>query len=89
MSHTPGRWVVGSNDVYTCVHTGETNVAILVHKRDAHLIAAAPELLETVHLMAQTIHQAYHLDAPGTFEACDRNTCDVARAAIKKAKGEP
>jgi hypothetical protein len=46
----------------------------------------ASEYLETIRWMAQTIHQAYHREIPGTFLECTRNTCDAAKQAIQKAR---
>ncbi len=52
---------------------------------NAQLIAAAPDLLEIVRWVAQTVHQAHHLDQPGTFHECPKNTCKAAHDAIEKA----
>ena len=48
MSHTKGEWKVAEVEEarMTCVYTEETNIALLVHQKDAQLIASAPELLE-------------------------------------------
>lgn len=46
----------------------------------------AGDYLETIRWMAQTIHQAYHKEIPGTFLECPRNTCDAARQSIEKVR---
>lgn len=51
---------------------------------NAKLIIAAPDLLETLDWLAQTVHRAHH---EGDFETCEKTTCAGARAAIAKATG--
>ena len=46
----------------------------------------ASDFLETIRWMAQTIHQAYHQDIPGTFLECPHNTCDAAKQSIMKVR---
>lgn len=52
-----------------------------------HVIRTQVDLIETVHWVAQTVHQGYHADSPGTFETCGKNTCDAATQALAKARG--
>ena len=100
MSFTKGPWEMvyagHGSDAHPAEVRGQYLRIIVDHREDfgdpeadARLIAAAPDLFETVRWMAQTIHQAYHSDHPGTFETCGKNTCDAATQALKKARGEP
>lgn len=84
MSHTPGPWEVdkrmsGYNvkvkdqDYYICETFGEYDD---VDKADAHLIAAAPELLEALEELL-----GWEILCPVEFE-------EKARAAIAKARGQ-
>ena len=85
MKHTPGPWysvktlrgeylIVDEKrkplDRMICV----TGTAFKHDEKNAHLIAAAPELLEALETII-------------AYGACDENL-DAARAAIKKATGE-
>ena len=80
-AHTPGPWFARKdpnaldNDDW-CVGTGPENIdkVAVCSAWDAHLIAAAPELLEALGLIANT--------------GMDARQCMVtARAAISKATG--
>lgn len=80
-AHTPGPWFVHANQVYS-EHNGQT-VAVFPGVRsdepvsaNAHLIAAAPDLLEAVELYLELSP-----DQPA-------NLSKLARAAIKKARGQ-
>ena len=89
MSHTPGPWKVAENlfgntasyEVYANVETksgkgGYTRICQITprdQKDNAALIAAAPEMLEALE----------------TIMDIGDNACrDIARAAIRKARGE-
>ena len=91
--HTPGPWMVGYNDgsgrgysadgsfdsIYV-THNGENAVATMFNgsHADARLIAAAPDLLES---LIQVVTLLDHPDCPY------RNSIEIARRAIKKAEG--
>ena len=69
--HTPGPWVVSSTgrDIKTA---DGTVVVAYTYERDAHLIAAAPELLEACDRLV------HHFN---------RDAVDAAMAAIARATG--
>ena len=91
--HTPGpwringnnmfRWIVADSEVFT--HSGDVNrsayggnmVCESVHKANARLIAAAPELLEALQ------------DMVSDHASLSAATLAFARAAIAKATGAP
>ena len=95
--HTPAPWVVGMGGSIRCGYTDKDGDDIIIggvknrsiqigsapfttvgHKEsiaNAHLIAAAPELLEALEKLNDITK--YH-----------PQVCDIARTAIKKAKGE-
>jgi len=79
ITHTPGPWryvyadgycgeIIASNGKSVCTFTDEPN------ESDAHLMEAAPDLLEVLMEITET------LGRPDTFAK--------ARAAISKARGE-
>lgn len=95
-AHTPGPWEAWrppDQPNYFEVHLGPDFAAELIgpHGRDgelvanAALIAAAPELLEAVRWMAQTVHQAHH-EQP--IAECQSSVCVHAREVVAKA-GDP
>lgn len=65
---------------------GKTLIAFRVNPEFANLIAAAPEMFETIRWLAQTVHQAHHMDQPGTFRDCSKNTCEAAREMLAKVE---
>ena len=75
MTHTPEKWYAGYGHVFTVI--GEDQVKIIAeHIRDektAHQIKAIPDMLEAL----ETI-----------MDIGDKACRDIARAAIKKARGE-
>lgn len=87
MSHTPGPWNIG-----TSMTRGRANIwgpieaitsvpyAGNIEQANAHLIAAAPELLEALE------HALRESGCDG--DLCSHNWHDTARRAIKKARGE-
>lgn len=95
--HTPGpwringnnmfRWIVADSEVFT--HSGDVNrsayggnmVCESVHKANARLIAAAPELLEALKEIVDAADGAGWEQLDPSFKK--------ARAAIAKATGEP
>lgn len=85
MSHTPGPWTILAED-YRVYAEDDYPVALASSHREseqrlanAHLIAAAPDLLEACELML-------------TVAGLDReapHAVNVMRAAIAKARGQP
>lgn len=89
MSHTPGPWEAfdewESMDDYLSPPEGEPPMVkigdicyVVPTNDDAHLIAAAPELLEALE----------EIIGNGRDAELDSFTVQIARAAIAKAKGE-
>lgn len=91
MSHTPGPWrvipehemVVGAGDA-TVVYELNTN------EDDARLIAAAPELLEALKDVAQTLAWMQNGKCRGFSDGLlsTQDALDKARVATNKATGE-
>ncbi|WP_022705464.1 hypothetical protein [Pseudorhodobacter ferrugineus] len=90
--HTPGPWTVDgkyvqcSKDVAQSVGKRGITVAdcrVVNGNNDAHLIAAAPDLLEALVLLLQVNDGVPMMG----IEASRR--IEFARAAIAKAKGDP
>ena len=89
--HTPGPWVLDElaygHDIhapeacwYVATATDPEMVwGAIVREADAHLISAAPELLEALENLLKV-----HEGKDGT----QHNAVDIARAAIAKAEGE-
>ncbi len=80
---TPGPWRIEDQDIYgddkngyICTWSG--------YSVDAHLIAAAPDLLEALEL-AQALGI---LEAPADESVSNREFRTAAKAAIAKARGE-
>lgn len=46
----------------------------------------AKEMLKTIHWMAQTVHQAYHIEHLETIMECPKDVCNAARQIIVKAE---
>lgn len=57
-------------------------------KDNAHLIAAAPELLEALEGMTERYTELANSGDCGFWDCENENEVKAARAAIKKAKGE-
>jgi len=56
-------------------------------RADAQLIAAAPDMLEALIHVRQTIHQAYHEESFG--ETCSKAMCkDLTKIITKATKGD-
>jgi hypothetical protein len=92
--HTPGPWRYVQNQIRakSGQKIGGVEISEMVcmmphgpkypgHDANAHLIAAAPDMLEALLLAEATIER---LDKMGSAVG----TLDVVAAAIKKAKGE-
>lgn len=94
IQHTPGPWQVNSGAVFTESGAPIANmvrdetataagIAPWERDKNAHLIAAAPELLEALEGLAPLILEYFPIAEYG-----EGSTWAKARAAIKKAKGE-
>ena len=86
--HTPGQWNTAFDDnsnPYGCVYTEKTNIALLVHKDDAALIAAAPELLEILKAVIKNRSDCFIPDNDGPSELY--NWSERATQLIAKAEG--
>ncbi len=46
------------------------------------------ELEENTRWTAQTVHQGYHTDHPGTFMECGKVVCDAARQMLERKVDE-
>ena len=94
MSHAPGPWVVESLVDGYDIHAPESGCFVattsdpemiwgaVTRKVDAHLIAAAPDLLEALEELFYLIDAAHDGERVFTWEIQRK-----ARAAIAKAKG--
>lgn len=91
MSHSPGPWhVLPTNPL--CIEAADGNVGLVNLARgseaDAHLIAAAPELLEALRELVEQF-DAYRNGWMGSWQ--DRvglpRDMELAREAINKAEG--
>ena len=94
--HTPGPWQIkrhfdpGYKFISAQKHTALAQVVWCMEDEDrspeceanAHLIAAAPDLLGALNSLLEYLHE-YDLDYPEAAPVFDK-----ARAAIAKAKGE-
>jgi hypothetical protein len=87
--HTPGPWLLAGRTVYALNAEGVNRFSALVQdahapayelNANAHLISAAPDLLEALE-MAMEIGDQCSRGFLGKFQA-------KARAAIAKARGE-
>ena len=84
-AHTPGPWIVEHDPRWNFANVKQANgekpdVAKGLYPGDAHLIAAAPDLLAALERAEYTLSAIAAIGVPETLE--------VARAAIGKAKGE-
>ena len=80
MTHTPGPWETKAPDnPQTVKSAGGSHVAECLTYSDARLIAAAPDLLESLK------HALDVMDIHGVGEGC--GTQAAAKAAIKAAEG--
>ena len=88
--HTPGPWEVNGNgeneicqlDIVTITANHDINDDGPERvEADAALIAAAPELLEALERLTE------YIDAYIVVDQLGENLKDIARAAIRKAKG--
>jgi len=91
--HTPGPWTVHASDPeidgeypwWVGVDERSAFVADVLGEADARLIAAAPELLTALEVIARPPYQWDSDESRDTKEV--RRRIQIARAAIAKAKG--
>jgi hypothetical protein len=85
IEHTPGPWAVGSNGAsIKIVDADGKAVAMVTPRRDwwnADLIAAAPELLDSLKDLENIL-------SCKPYDRDEQKLLVIARAAIAKAKGE-
>ena len=101
--HTPGPWAVEGEDCQAIVlspsgwiiaqtdhiHSKDPSQWEDIHMANMRLIAAAPDLLESLEDLLSNLDEMGLATMPGdTFENM-RETVDRARAAIAKAEGTP
>lgn len=99
MSHTPGPWTVEPMTherqlgTVTPISSECGEIGLVYGGRDgdcrsnAHLIAAAPDLLEMLQLAVHLFENYGLLAQPKMTELSDRDWINESRAAIAKAKG--
>jgi hypothetical protein len=94
--HTPGPWEIDGEYVQQVGQTGLAICDVMnmdvggdkgwhsgpVTQANKNLIAAAPELLETLQLMLDAF-----VDDPLSYQYSSGRAVDAARAAIAKARG--
>ena len=97
--HTPGPWAVDDTGYRApgnglcvmawpeCVAVVGANNPHLPQDANAHLIAAAPDLLEALKEIAADYADRFDLDDPSTNPGI-KYTIKQARAAITKATGD-
>ena len=101
--HTPGPWFVDPRDNYNVKARDEEGQAFQIARcaaGNAHLIAAAPELLEALTELSELAGFMVHADGcalrsrspfKGADESCDCGLADavhLAETASAKARGE-
>lgn len=90
MTHTPGPWHIETETdsfgwVNHAINNGH-NYGADVNAANARLIAAAPELLESLEWVMSEVDE-HQEECPQTVLSDEAK--DMARAAIAKAKGTP
>ena len=95
-NHTPGPWraVFGGSIGHYSVNTDAKGYSMRtvvsgVRERDAHLIAAAPEMLEALEafLEVQILEEDDYADVKDLI-AADKRASDLMMKALKKARRE-
>ena len=101
--HTPGPWLVVSDESaaqvtgYPCIHAADYTVVgiegmfghIGTDFANAHLIAAAPDLLDALEQSTKEWVELAMSGDCGNWDVDQMSVVTNARAAIAKAKGEP
>jgi hypothetical protein len=78
-AHTPGPWEVLCEvafDRYIVGNSIKNSITVTSHREDAHLIAAAPDLLSALQKIVNSV----------PFSHANQQTLDEARSAIAKAE---
>ncbi|NCC61603.1 MAG: hypothetical protein EOM12_11820 [Verrucomicrobiae bacterium] len=99
MKHTPGPWEARLGMGWYVMAGGMTSGAMLVtgrsdseSKANAHLIAAAPEMLEALEKVMEASNLGEVADESDdawiAWINASRKAVDLAEKAIKKARGE-
>jgi hypothetical protein len=98
MSHTPGPWIAmgwlngtttfGCLNVYQPKAGVEVCIAIDMPEADAHLTAAAPDLLEALEVLLDSYTALINSGDCGNWNPEEEPDVINARKAIAKARGE-
>lgn len=96
--HTQGPWVVRHNepwiiakaygDMKSVCHLNYPPKQTETQKANAHLIAAAPELLEALELFTKEYVEFVESGDAGFWDAEEEDKVIMARKTISKARGE-
>lgn len=102
-THTPGPWRISRDEDGIKIYDGnDTKVADVggvrigneaVEEKNAHVIVAAPELLERLEGCVDSLHIVIRATSfveghNDDFERCNHIACEYSRALIAKAKGQ-
>jgi hypothetical protein len=85
--HSPGPWTVEVSQETTSVESKYFTIALGVSNDDAHLIAAAPELLEVAKLILAEWEKPTDGIKTGELIARLSQYAADARQAVNKAEG--
>lgn len=86
-AHTPGRWMAAAAAPFVVISTPNGHyIGRIARQEDAHLVAAAPDLLDALKTAESALALAagYANSEQRTMHAA----LETARAAIAKARGE-
>lgn len=91
--HTPGPWVakgcaVTTSDPFTTFFTKESRCTDGTQRANAHLIAAAPDMLQALGTALETFEWAKR-EGGDQYRHAVEDLTHVVKQAIAKAKGEP
>ena len=83
MKHTPGSWMVSSTGNHQAlIHTEKTgeNIAVAYDKKNAQIVAAAPDMLKTLKQCQDVLFQYVHGNE--TPEMCVMTKVEINAARI-------
>lgn len=86
--HTKGEWHTantGNHQGLICSYTGE-NIAIAYDKKDAPILSAAPDLLQSCKDLLALLERLDHADTVAASWYGDDETISEAQEAIAKAE---